>query len=82
MAKLSSQDQLLVFLDDPGFGPICNIGTLTRGDRGSIRFTYNQSWLDQSNSFPLDPELDLVSGELYPRGSNFGVFMVSCSLYL
>jgi serine/threonine-protein kinase HipA len=78
MAKPSPQDQVQVYLDDPAFGPIDNIGTLTRGDRGSIRFTYNQIWLDHANSFPLDPELDLAPGEFYPKGSNFGVFMDSC----
>lgn len=78
MAKLSSQDHLQVYLDDPAFGPLSNIGTLTRGDRGSIRFTYIHSWLDQAHAFPLDPELDLSAGEFYPQGSNFGVFMDSC----
>ncbi len=78
MAKPSPQDHLQVYLDDPAFGPINNIGTLTRGDRGSIRFTYNPAWLDQADSFPLDPELDLAPGEFYPKGSNFGVFMDSC----
>ncbi len=78
MAKPSPKDQVLVYLDDPAFGPIKNIGTLTCGDRGSIRFEYNDSWIAQADSFPLDPELDLASGEFYPKGSNFGVFMDSC----
>lgn len=78
MAKLLPLDHVQVYLDDPSFGPLNNIGTLARGDRGSIRFTYNLSWLDQANSFPLDPELDLSPGEFYPKGSNFGVFMDSC----
>lgn len=78
MAKPFPQDYVLVYLDDPAFGPINNIGTLARGDHGSIRFAYNPSWLDQANSFPLDPELDLTPGEFYPKGSNFGVFMDSC----
>lgn len=78
VAKSMSQDYVQVYLDDPAFGPLNNIGTLTRGDRGSIRFAYNPSWLDRSNPFPLDPELDLSPGEFYPKGSNFGVFMDSC----
>ncbi len=78
MAKPSPKDQVLVYLDDPAFGQINNIGTLTCGDRGSVRFEYNESWIAQADSFPLDPELDLASGEFYPKGSNFGVFMDSC----
>lgn len=77
MAK-PSKDQLWVWLDDPAFGPLQQIGTLSRGDRGSVRFAYNQTWLNHAHAFPLDPELDIMPGEFFPGHSNFGVFMDSC----
>jgi serine/threonine-protein kinase HipA len=77
MAK-SSGEQILVWLDDPAYGPLQQIGTLSRGDRGSVRFSYEPGWLKNARSFPLDPELDLTAGEFFPGGSNFSVFMDSC----
>ena len=71
-------EQIWVWLDDPTFGPLQHIGTLSRGDRGSVRFAYNPIWLKHAHTFPLDPELDLTPGEFYPGHSNFGVFMDSC----
>ena len=77
MAKAKGES-LWVWLDDPAFGPLQRIGTLSRGDRGSVRFAYEPSWLKHAHAFPLDPELDLTAGEYFPGGSNFGVFMDSC----
>jgi serine/threonine-protein kinase HipA len=77
MAKVPGE-QLWVWLDDPAFGPLRHIGTLSRGERGSVRFAYEPSWLRHAHSFPLDPELDLTAGDFFPGGSNFGVFMDSC----
>src|SRR6056297_2734503 len=71
-------DSIWVWLDDPAFGPLQRIGTLSRGDRGSVRFAYDATWLKQDHCFPLDLELDLTAGEFYPTQSNFGVFMDSC----
>ena len=71
-------EQLWVWLDDPAFGPLQRIGTLSRGDRGSVRFAYEPAWLKHADAFPLDPELDLFSGDFFPTDSNFGVFMDSC----
>lgn len=71
-------DKIWVWLDDPAYGPLQQIGTLSRGDRGSVRFAYEPSWLKYAHAFPLDPELDLTSGEFFPGNSNFGVFMDSC----
>jgi len=31
--------------------------TLSRGERGSIRFAYESDWLKYAHAFPLDPEL-------------------------
>jgi serine/threonine-protein kinase HipA len=67
-----------VWLDDPTFGPLQRIGTLSRGDRGSVCFAYEPAWLEHAHAFPLDPELDLFPGEFFPNQSNFGVFMDSC----
>jgi serine/threonine-protein kinase HipA len=77
MAKAKGE-QIWVWLDDPAFGPLQHIGTLSRGDRGSVRFAYEATWLKYAHTFPLDPELDLSPGEFFPGNSNFGVFMDSC----
>lgn len=77
MAKARGE-QVWVWLDDPAFGPLQHIGTLSRGDRGSVRFAYDPIWLRHAHAFPLDPELDLTAGEFFPGNSNFGVFMDSC----
>ena len=71
-------EEIWVWLDDPAFGPLRHIGTLARGDRGSVRFAYESTWLKNAHAFPLDPELDLFPGEFFPTQSNFGVFMDSC----
>lgn len=71
-------EKIWVWLDDPAYGPLQHIGSLSRGDRGSVRFAYEPAWLKHAHAFPLDPELDLTSGEFYPGNSNFGVFMDSC----
>ena len=77
MAK-KNRAQVWVWLDDPVFGSLQHIGTLSKGDRGSVSFKYEPSWLEQAHAFPLDPELDMFPGEFYPKDSNFGVFMDSC----
>jgi serine/threonine-protein kinase HipA len=78
MAKATNRQQLWVWLDDPTFGALQQIGTLSKGDRGSVSFAYDAQWLDHAHAFQLDPELDLLPGEFYPAQSNFGVFMDSC----
>ncbi len=77
MAKIQGE-RIRVWIDDPSFGPLQRIGTLSRGDRGSVRFAYDPAWLKTAHAFPLDPELDLTAGEFYPGNANFGVFMDSC----
>ena len=77
MAKIQGE-QIRVWIDDPSFGPLQRIGTLSRGDRGSVRFAYDPAWLKTAHAFPLDPELDLTAGEFYPGNAHFGVFMDSC----
>lgn len=77
MARVQGE-QIWVWLDDPSFGPLQRIGTLSRGDRGSVRFAYDAAWLKKAHAFLLDPELDLTAGEFYPGNANFGVFMDSC----
>ncbi|MCF6237503.1 MAG: type II toxin-antitoxin system HipA family toxin [Candidatus Marinimicrobia bacterium] len=77
MAK-TNREQVWVWLDDPAFGPLQHIGSLSKGDRGSVSFSYEPAWLKNTRAFQLDPELDMFSGEFYPGGSNFGVFMDSC----
>ncbi|WP_243372626.1 type II toxin-antitoxin system HipA family toxin [Geotalea sp. SG265] len=77
MAKASGE-HIWVWLDDPVFGSLQHIGTLSKGEKGSIRFAYEDGWLQHAHAFPLDPVLDLSPGEFFPKESNFGVFMDSC----
>ena len=78
MANQRQREQLWVWLDDPAFGALQHIGTLSKGNRGSISFAYAGEWLNHAHAFSLDPELDLLPGEFYPGRSNFGIFMDSC----
>ncbi len=75
---MHDKEHLWVWLDDPAFGVLQQIGTLSRGTRGTVRFVYEPAWLKSANAFPLDPELDLSAGDFFPGASNFGVFMDSC----
>ena len=77
MATTENND-IRVWLDDPAFGDLQQIGTLSRGTRGTVRFTYAPTWLKSANAFPLNPELDLPEENFFPGASNFGVFMDSC----
>jgi len=74
----NNREQLWVWLDDPEYGDLQRIGTLCRGERGTVRFAYLGDWIAHARSFPLDPELDLYPGDFFPGHSNFGVFMDSC----
>lgn len=75
MTKAIPREQLWVWMNDPAFGPLQQIGTLSKGERGSVSFSYQPDWLSQGHAFPLDPELDLFPEEFYPGGSNFEVKM-------
>ncbi len=48
MVKQRQREQLWVWLDDPAFGSLQHIGTLSRGNRGSISFAYNAEWLNHA----------------------------------
>ena len=71
-------EQLAVWLDDPAFGPLAHIGTLSRSGLDSVRFSYQKAWLQHPAAFQLDPSLSLSTGDFFPRDSNFGVFLDSC----
>ncbi len=77
MTKIKGEE-IWVWIDDPAFGPLQRIGSLSHGDRGSVRFSYEPAWRKYAHAFPLDTELDLSAGEFFPTQSNFGVFMDSC----
>ena len=70
MAKATNREQLCFWLNDPSFGSLQQISTLSRSDKGSVSFAYNAQWLDHAHAFQLDPELDLLPGEFYPAQSN------------
>ena len=69
---------LKVWLDDPAFGALQEIGSLNKVGPGQFRFRYDPGWLKNPAAFMLDPELLLDAGDFYPRNANFGVFMDSC----
>lgn len=71
-------NELAVWLDDPAFGPLTRIGTLSRSGLDSVRFAYDPAWLAHPVAFQLDPSLALSAGDFFPRDSNFGVFLDSC----
>lgn len=78
MATKRSQPRLKVWLDDPDFGPLQQIGTLHKVGHGGVRFAYTDVWLKNPLAFKLDPALTLDANDFFPENSNFGVFMDSC----
>jgi serine/threonine-protein kinase HipA len=78
MAKKNQQPRLKVWLDDPAFGPLKQIGTLHKIGHAGVRFAYTAEWLKNPAAFMLDPALTLDAHDFYPANSNFGIFMDSC----
>ncbi|SDX86943.1 serine/threonine-protein kinase HipA [Collimonas sp. OK242] len=78
MATKKPQPRLKVWLDDPAFGPLQQIGNLHKVGHGGVRFTYTDAWLKNPVAFKLDPALTLDANDFFPANSNFGVFMDSC----
>lgn len=76
--KSAAPEQLAVWLDDPAFGALSRIGTLSRSGLDSVRFSYESAWLQHPAAFQLDPSLSLSAGDFFPRDSNFGIFLDSC----
>ena len=60
-------ERLAVVLDAPDLSPARQVGTLTRwpgdGGRRAISFAYDDSWLNEAQSFPLDPRTLLFAGD-------------------
>lgn len=78
MATKKPQARLKVWLDDPTFGPLQQIGTLHKVGHGGVRFAYTEKWLKNPLAFKLDPALVLDANDFFPENSNFGIFMDSC----
>lgn len=78
MATKKPQPRLKVWLDDPAFGPLQQIGTLHKVGHGGVRFAYTETWIKNPLAFKLDPALTLDANDFYPENSNFGLFMDSC----
>jgi len=76
--QTATTEKLAVWLDDPAFGPLSHIGTLSRTGMDSVRFSYEDTWLNNPIAFQLDPSLSLSAGEFFPTDSNFGIFLDSC----
>lgn len=63
-----------VWLDDDSLGPSRLVGRLTRNSGRSgdtVRFDYDQGWLDAADAFEFDHDLPLVGGAHYaPAGAD------------
>lgn len=67
-------DEVEVWLD-ADFLERTRVGTLSH-DRGTLRFVYEPSWLQDPQAFALDPDLSLGEGTYFPNAEagNFRVF--------
>jgi len=66
-----SRERLAVHLDAADLGPARTIAELIRergGGKSVISFAYEPGWVDDPDSFALDPALPLFPGEQYPAG--------------
>lgn len=80
---MNKKKEILVYADWSGFIQPLLIGMLKASpSRGKeiFSFEYSEQWLKSENTFLLDPELQLYSGQHFPRDEkiNFGVFLDSC----
>lgn len=75
MAKAKGE-HIWAWLDGPAFGPLQHIGTFDLV--AAYALPTSRPGLNIPTLSPLDPELDLTSGEFFPGNSNFGVLMDSC----
>ena len=73
-----AREQVEVVLDADLFPDACRVGTLlyasARG-HGVFSFAYDREWLNRSDSFALDPDLQLHGSESYPSNAA-GVFRI------
>lgn len=76
--RKKQQPRLKVWLDDPTFGELQQLGTLHKVGHDGVRFVYTDAWLKNPLAFKLDPALTLDANDFYPAHSNFGIFMDSC----
>ena len=67
MATKRHQLRLKVWLDDPAFGPLQQIGTLHKVGQGGVRFAYTETWLTNPVAFKLDPALTLDANDFFPK---------------
>ncbi|HEY1889406.1 MAG TPA: HipA domain-containing protein [Steroidobacteraceae bacterium] len=68
-------ESLEVWLDADFVGERLRVGTLAH-DRGTVRFSYEPTWLQHPLAFGLDPDLSLGEGAYYPKPEqgNFRIF--------
>lgn len=68
-------ESLEVWLDADFVGERLRVGTLAH-DRGTVRFSYDPTWLKHPLAFALDPDLSLGEGAYYPKPEqgNFRIF--------
>lgn len=68
-------ESLEIWLDADFVAERLRVGTLAH-DRGTVRFSYEPTWLQHPVSFALDPDLSLGEGVYYPKPEqgNFRIF--------
>src|SRR3972149_4806049 len=80
---MSGEKKILVYADWAELNGSMQMGTLiATPSRGKeiFSFEYSGEWLKSGFTFMIDPELQLYSGQYFPREEkqNFGVFLDSC----
>lgn len=81
-ATTAKRQQIEVCLDADIVGGLCRFGTLfhAAAQGGSVfSFAYDSAWLQRSNAFEIDPDLQLHDAESYPSqpAGVFGIFVDS-----
>jgi serine/threonine-protein kinase HipA len=77
-AQAAGRQQVDVVLDADCAGPACRVGTLFHAaahGRATFSFAYDPEWLKRPDTFEIDPDLQLHTGESYPSGAA-GVFRI------
>lgn len=76
--KQKNRQQVEVVLDADFIGAACQVGALFRTaahGRETFSFEYDRAWLNRSDAFSIDPDLQMHGGESYPADGT-GVFRI------
>ncbi|EDN71343.1 conserved hypothetical protein [Beggiatoa sp. PS] len=70
-----------IFPNGKGLEKPLLVGKLTSSlvrNKESFRFSYDPSWLNSPYVLPIDPDLQLFSGDQFSDNKNFRIFLDSC----